>query len=90
MFRYRVFLSSVFPSELRSRLSTILGLQKGALHARQLPRQQLRSAQMMVFSHFSPKEKKCDNQARVECEPGVALELMAIRSLCRAGGGSRG
>ena len=28
------------------------------------------------FSHFSPKEKKCDVRAGVECEPGVALELM--------------
>ena len=34
-----------------------------------------------VFSHFSPKEKKRDDQARVECEPGGALELIHAASL---------
>ena len=76
MFRYKVFLRSVFPSELRSRLSTILGLQGEALFMLQLPRQQLRSAQMAGFFALFPGRKKCDTQARVECEPGVALELM--------------
>ena len=37
----------------------------------------LRSAQTMgFFRTFPRKNKKCDVRSRVECEPGVALELM--------------
>ena len=39
------------------------------------------------FSHFSPEEKKCENRPGVECELGVALELMATGGL--SGGGGR-
>ena len=50
----------------------------GALHVLQRLRQQLRSALMMVFFALFAERKV---QARVECEPVVALELIHAVSL---------
>ena len=76
--RYSSSSCSNFRSEFRSRSSMLfLGRLGEALLALQLPRQQLRSAQMTgIFSHFSLEENKCEDWAAVECEPAVALETV--------------